>query len=270
MFRILLALLLMTQSAWATQWRAGTGENTILGSSNAADIDYNSYNSIVKPLDNLLSSYCNEYLQYASSSTLTVVAGSVVVSNAGGTARLMLQDTTNTTITSANLDTGVFAASTTYYVYATAATTSSTSSTYYISVSNTAPSGQTYYYQIGSFSTDGSTNINPSNIFNNRGFVNVKVLSEYDYGSSSSSYTNKSGGIKFAHGQVSVGAKSSSPITNLPFTSSSSYQCTANQVAGTLSLMVGPAAVSYSSGSTASISNAADSTFTISWICIGT
>ena len=158
MFKILLALLLIATPAWASQWRNGTGEQTILGTSNAALIGYNSYNSIVQPLDNLLSNNCNEWLQYASSSTMTVMAGTCVVSNSQGTIRLFMQDTTNTTITSANLDTGSITASTTYYVYATAASSSSTTSTYYISASNTAPSGQTYYYQIGSFTTDSSSN----------------------------------------------------------------------------------------------------------------
>ncbi len=157
--RILLALMMVSSPAWANQWRAGTGENTILGSSNASDIDANSYNSIVKPLDNLLSTYCNEYLTYTSSSTLTVSAGSVVVSNSAGTIRLMLQDSAATVISSANLDSGAFASGTTYYVYATAATNAATASTYFISTSNTAPSGQTYYYKIGSFIMDGSTHI---------------------------------------------------------------------------------------------------------------
>ncbi len=165
MFKILLVLLLMTSSAWATQWRAGTGEQSLLGSSNSADIDYNTYNSIVKPLDSLLATYCNQYLSYTSSSSLTVSAGSVTVSNSGGTIRLMLQNTSPTVITSANLDTGALASGTTYYVYATAATNAATAATYFISASNTSPSGQTYYYQIGSFTTDANTQI--AGVFNN-------------------------------------------------------------------------------------------------------
>lgn len=167
MWKLLLVLLLITPSAWAGQWRAGTGEQTILGTSNAALIGFNSYNSIVQPLDNYISNKCDEYLQYASSSTLTVVSGTCVVSNSGGTIRLILLDSTNTTLTSANLDTGSLTASTTYYVYSTAATNSSTSSTYFISANMTAPSGQTYYYKIGSFSTDSNTNFSAPTIINN-------------------------------------------------------------------------------------------------------
>lgn len=164
MWKLLLALLLISPSAWANQWRNGTGEKTILGTSNAALIGLNSYNSIVQPLDSLLATYCNQLITYVSSSTLSVTAGSVMVSNSQGTIRLTLQNTTSTSITSANIDTGSLTSSTTYYLYAVAATNSSTSATYFFSASNTAPSGQTYYYQIGSFTTDSSTNIIPGSI----------------------------------------------------------------------------------------------------------
>lgn len=160
-----MALLLMTVTAWSAQWENGTGEQTILGTSNAALIGFNSYNSIVNPLNNLLATYCNQYLTYTSSASLTVSSGSVMVSNSTASVRLMLINTSSTVLTSANLDTGSLTANTTYYVYATAATNSSTSSTYYISASSTAPSGQTYYYQIGNFTTDA--NIQITNINNN-------------------------------------------------------------------------------------------------------
>lgn len=165
MFKILLALLLMTTPSWAVsnQWRGGVGTQELDGTQPAALIGFNSYNHIVQPLDNLLATYCNEYLQYSSSSTIKVSSGSVMVSNSQGSIRLMLLDTAISTLTSANLDTGALAANTTYYVYATAASASATSSTYYISASNLAPSGQTYYYQIGSFTTDASTQITTIN-----------------------------------------------------------------------------------------------------------
>lgn len=166
MFRILLVLLLMTTPSWAVtnQWRGGVGTQELDGTQPANLIGFNSYNHIVQPLDNLLSNYCNEYLQYNSSTILTILSGTCVVSNSQGSIRLFLQDTSNSTLTSSNLDTGSsFSASTTYYVYATAATNSATTSTYYISASNTAPSGQTYYYQIGSFTTDSNSNITTIN-----------------------------------------------------------------------------------------------------------
>lgn len=96
------------------------------------------------------------------------------------------------------------------------------------------------------------------------------VASLSDYGTASSSPTVITNGIKFAMGNISVANKSSTAITGLPFSSSTSYKVTCNQVAGTLSLMNGPAAISYTSGSQCNIQNASDTTFTISWIAIGT
>lgn len=166
MLRIFLALLLMTTPALATtSWRNGTGANTLLGSSNASDIDSNSYNNIVKPLDDLLATYCNQYMIYASAGALTMSAGSVMVSNSDGSIRLMLRNSSTTSIDFTNLDTGAEAPGV-YYVYAIAASASSTSATYKISSSSSAPSGSTYYYRIGSFTNDGSSNITASTVSN--------------------------------------------------------------------------------------------------------
>lgn len=160
MFKILLALILMTGSAWSAQWRAGTGENTLTGASAAADIDTNTFNSIVTPLDSLLANYKQGIiLTYDSASQITATAGSVTVSNASGAVRLMLKNTTSTTVTWADIDTGAEASGTTYYVYAIAASISSTAATFKISASSTSPSGATYYKRIGSFLNDASSNI---------------------------------------------------------------------------------------------------------------
>lgn len=167
MWKILLALILMTTPAWSQQWRGGVGESTIPGNSLAALIGYNSYNKIVQPLDNLLFNYCNQYLSYLSSTTLSVSPGAVAVSNSQGSIRLFLMNSSSTTLSWTNLDTGSQAASTTYYVYAIAATNTSTAATYLISASNTAPSGATYYFQIGNFTTDANTQI--TSFINNYG-----------------------------------------------------------------------------------------------------
>lgn len=161
MFKLLLTLLLITITvpAWATQWRAGTGENSLLGSSNASDIDFNTFNSIVSPLDNLLATYCNQYLIYNSNNNINVSSGSVMVSNSDGSIRLMLRNASPTTVDWTMLDTGAEASNTTYYIYAIASTNSSTSATYKISASSASPSGVTYYYQIGSFLNDSNSNI---------------------------------------------------------------------------------------------------------------
>jgi len=187
-----IALLLMISPAWsAIQWRGGTGELTIDGSSYANLIGYNSYNKIVQPLDNLLGTYCSEYLQYNSTTTITVKAGSCAVSNSQGTIRMFMLDTSDTNLTATNLDTGVaFATSTTYYVYATSPNATTQASTYYISTSNLAPSGQTYYKRLGSFSTDSSSNILQSSITSdNKVFTQASYDSGWFSASANGTYT---------------------------------------------------------------------------------
>lgn len=161
MLQILLALLLMTTPAWATvAWRNGTGANTLLGSSQAADIDTNTYNNIVSPLDSLLANYRQGLnIAYDSAAQFTVTAGEVTVSNSDGSIRLMLKNAGSTTVTWADIDTGAEASSTTYYVYAVGASASATAVTFKISASSTSPSGITYYKKLGSFYNDSSSNI---------------------------------------------------------------------------------------------------------------
>lgn len=110
-------------------------------------------------LDRLLANYQQGmYLTYNSSSTLTVVAGSVMCSTSDGSVRHMRQNTTSTNVTFSNLDTGSSTASTTYYVYADC-DADATTATFIVSASNTSPSGVTSYYQIGSFVTDSNISI---------------------------------------------------------------------------------------------------------------
>lgn len=167
MLKILLILLLMTNQAWATvQWRDGTGANTLLGTSNAADIDTNTFNNIVSPLDSLLANYREGLnINYNSAAQFTVSSGSITVSNSDGSIRLMLNNSGSTTVTWADIDTGAEASGTTYYVYAIAASASATTATFKISASSTSPSGITYYKKLGSFVNDSSSNI--TNIINN-------------------------------------------------------------------------------------------------------
>lgn len=170
MLRILLVLLLMSTPAWAVvQWRNGSGANTLLGSSNAADIDTNTYNNIVSPLDSLLANYREGLnINYDSAAQVTVSSGSVTVSNSDGSVRLFLKNSGSTTVTWSDIDTGAESTGT-YYVYAIAASASATAVTFKISANSTSPSGITYYKRIGSFVNDGSSNI--TNISNDNQYV---------------------------------------------------------------------------------------------------
>ena len=158
---IVLAILMMASFAYATvQWRDGTGEETPLGSINPGTIDDAIYDNVVAPLDNFVAGGrfgCK--LSYASASTVTVGAGSVVCSNTAGTVRLMARNAAATTVTWSNIDTGSEAASTTYYVYAIMSAVSDTTFTVSISTSSSAPSGVSYYQRLGYFTNDADSDI---------------------------------------------------------------------------------------------------------------
>lgn len=282
MLHLLLVLLLVSTQAWATtQWRNGTGVNTLLGSSNASDIDSNSYNNIVKPLDDLLSNYHQSLgIYYSSASALTVSPGSVMVSNSDGSIRLTLYNSTSTSIDFTNIDTGAEASGTTYYVYAIAASASATSATFKISANSTSPSGATYWKKIGTFVNNSSSDINAASITTESYGNSVNDLNGapmvqaiYDYGTSSSSFTNKTGSLKVVFGNTGSlsGCGGAFSITNLPFSSSSSYMIIASQSG---SATGGTGLVSQSSGSAATITNACDVTGSnpsksFNWVGVG-
>ena len=111
-------------------------------------------------LDRVLSNYREGMtISYSSASALSVSAGEVVVSTAAGDVRLMLNNTSATSVGWSDLDTGSESSSTTYYIYAIAATSAAETATFKISASSTAPTGITYYKRIGSFYNDASSNI---------------------------------------------------------------------------------------------------------------
>jgi len=97
-------------------------------------------------------------ISYASASTITVGAGSIVCSNSDASTRHLRANTSATTVTWANIDTGAEAISTTYYLWAIA-DADATTFTVMVSLSNTAPTGATYYALLGAFYNDSSGNI---------------------------------------------------------------------------------------------------------------
>lgn len=163
----LISLFLISQGECATGWLktkpAGTDSpadlDTSIGENNAA-------------LDLALSAYIGGCkISYSTVAQITVGAGGVVVSNSAGTVRLMLANTSATTVTWANIESGGSeAASTVYYVYAVGSATTDTVFTVVISTSSTAPSGVTYYKRLGYFYNDASSNI--TNIKNDNQSIN--------------------------------------------------------------------------------------------------
>jgi len=198
MKKILLVILmigLMTTPCLASQWlNANTafqdGDTTYIG-----DIDTDLTNYVVDPLDRMLAGYRKGMtITYSSATEMTVSAGAVMVSNTAGTIRLMLRNTSSTTLTWANIDTGA-KANNTYYVYAIAATSAAETATFKISLSPTLTAGADFYKKIGSFYNNSSSNI--SYISNNDGnayeYVEPYSLSEGTSYSAGVSYQNTTG-----------------------------------------------------------------------------
>ena len=143
----------------SNEWRAGGNNATIPGTTVVSDIDAVSYQNIVDPLDRLLSNYREgAELVYDSAAQVTMNAGEVVCSNAAGTIRKMRQNTSNTTVTWADIDTGAEAGSTYYYVYAVC-DADATTFTATISTNSATPTGATYYQRLGQFYNNASSNI---------------------------------------------------------------------------------------------------------------
>lgn len=183
-------------------------------------------------LDRILPNYSGRAnVSFSSTTTVIVSAGSTVSSNSGGTIRRLRTNTSSTNVTFANIDTGAEASSTTYYVYSVA-DTDTTTFTIEISTSSSAPSGATFYKKLGSFFNDSSSNIDRRKVYTNAydNAVNdssgiPKITAIYNYATSASSFTAKESDLKFAFGQQSVGANSTTTISNLPFTGSATYNC---------------------------------------------
>lgn len=157
---MLFFLCLSATSFAANNWRGGTGEDTILGTEDGADIDSASFQNIVDPLDRALAKHrqgCR--IAYRSASTLTIEPGEVVLSNATGTIRLMQQNTSDTTVTWADIDAEAEANSTTYYVYAYQNVVTTATFSILISTSSTTPTGGTYFRRLGSFYNNSSGDI---------------------------------------------------------------------------------------------------------------
>ncbi len=111
-------------------------------------------------IDRMLSNYREGMrLTYSSGSTVIVSSGEVMLSNSAGTLRLMMNNASSTNVTFSNLDTGLEASGTKYYVYAIAASAASETATFKISENASIPSGPTYYKRLGSFTNDGSSNM---------------------------------------------------------------------------------------------------------------
>lgn len=123
------------------------------------DIDTELQDHVLEPLDRLLYNFkegCG--IIYATAATLTVETGEVVLHNAAGSLHKMRRNTSDVTVTWADIDTGAEASETTYYLYAIA-DADATTFTVQISASSSAPDSATYYRRLGSFYNNASSNV---------------------------------------------------------------------------------------------------------------
>lgn len=140
-----LALALFSSPLYsADQW----DKTAPAGSSQRSDIDLN-VTTNNKAVDRMLSRYREGAYAYASSINQFIVsAGDVMIPNAAGTVRRMRSNTSTTTVTWADIDTGAEANSTVYHYYAVA-DTDIDGFTITISANSTTPTGKTYYRKLG-------------------------------------------------------------------------------------------------------------------------
>lgn len=162
LFMLLVCLSLSLPLFAADTWEKGTGEAVPLGTESPSDLDTLINYYISDPLELLLANYRQgARLTYASSSTLTITAGEVSVSNTGGTIRGFCSNSASVTMAWSDIDTGAEEASTRYYLFAVCAdpTADEPEFTVKCSKSSSLPTGSTYYKRLGNFYNDASSNI---------------------------------------------------------------------------------------------------------------
>jgi len=158
------------------------------------------------------------YVKLISTSEIDIGPGGVMLSNSGGSTRLMVANASLTAMSSTNIDTGSISPSSTYYIYAYSSSTTATTFSVIYSASSTSPTGITYYAKLGSFTTDGSSNFvsASSNVISQVGLGSwVSKSSGTIYQAATDGFvivTGNSGGGSQDYGYV-VTDSSSSPST---------------------------------------------------------
>lgn len=158
-FVIALVMGVSRPASSANLWRNGDGSETPGGNTEFNDIDEVIDQRIVQPAERLLAKFRHDAkVSYSSASQLTVNSGSIACQNSAGSITRFRQNTSSTTVTWSDLDTGSESSSTTYYVYGVC-DADATTFTITISESSTTPTGITYFKLLGTFINDSSSNI---------------------------------------------------------------------------------------------------------------
>lgn len=154
LFGFLILMMIGTNAYSADQW----AKTQLDGGINISDIDlYNQANN--EATDRLLFNYRRNLTVIPdTSSQVKVLAGEIGIQNSAGSIVKWRRNTSTTTVTFSDLDTGSEASSTQYYLYVLADTDAKTC-TFKISTSSTSPDGATQYRKIGYFYNDSLSNI---------------------------------------------------------------------------------------------------------------
>lgn len=158
LLKIILLALFLTHGINIAQAASEWDKTRLLGSSLINDVDTNSQANN-EALDRLLTNYRRgAKIAYNSASTLDVQAGETVCSNSDGSVRKFRKNTSTTSATFSDIDTGSEAANTTYYVYAVCDADAETF-TVKLSTNSATPSGVTYWKRLGYFTNNSSSDI---------------------------------------------------------------------------------------------------------------
>lgn len=157
-FLFLMAFIFMASSSFANTspgWLKNIPASTENPQAISADVTQNN-----TALDLMLQNYRDGHvtITLVSTSEIDIGPGGVMLQNSGGSLRLMVANSSLTAVSSTMIDTGTISASSTYYLYAYASSTTATTFSVIFSASSTIPTGITYYARLGSFTTDTSKN----------------------------------------------------------------------------------------------------------------
>jgi hypothetical protein len=187
LFILALCLLTASPSFAASQWDKANPA----GTTNIADLD-----SYITTINNEAQDRLNARFRRgvvvddSSSTAISVGAGEIAVPDATDAVIKWRRVASATSVGWSDIDTGVEANSTQYYVYITA-DTDVTGGVFKISTSASAPSGSTYYRKIGYFYNDSSGNIvNVGNVKDSDAPNAMTVLGTTDISTTSGTYSD--------------------------------------------------------------------------------
>lgn len=184
---LILMLGLASPAFSASQWDKANPA----GTTNVADLDYYIATVNNEAQDRLKINYRLGCAVIPNSvATTQVLAGEIAIPNSDGSVVRYRRNTSATSVTWSDIDTGVEASSTQYYVWAIA-DSDVTTFTIKISTSSSAPSSATYYRKIGYFYNNSSGDIvSVGNIMGGDVSNIIQAIGTSDITTTSSSYTD--------------------------------------------------------------------------------